>query len=109
MILQDGDSTFVTTFNQGSIGGHCEVVSRYDPADPEAVKGVISLLDELNKLMLEKKLAIGGMEGCFVYDNDLHDLFGPACLNYHQWMKKIKEAFDPNLVGESSFFITPKK
>jgi hypothetical protein len=107
--LDDGDPTFVTPMNEGSIGAHSEVVTRYDPSDQRAVKGVIELIQKMNDAMLNKKLAIGAMEGCFVYDNDVHDVFGPACMSYDHWIGKIKKAFDPNLVGEGSFYITPKE
>jgi hypothetical protein len=63
----------------------------------------------MNEAMLKKKLGIGALDGAFSYNNDIHDLFGPACMNYDHWMKKIKKAFDPNLVGEASFYIAPKE
>jgi glycolate oxidase len=107
VILNDGDSTYVTPLNEGSIGVHCEVVSRYDPNDKKAVKRVTDWIGKMNQAMLDKKLAIGAMEGCFIYNNDIHELFGPECMNYDQWMKKIKMAFDPQNVGEASFYIVP--
>lgn len=109
VILDDGDSTFVTPMNEGSIGAHIEVVTRYDPNDKEAVKGVIEMVQEMNQATLDHKLSIGGMETTFVYDNDIHDMYGPACMNYDVWMKKIKNAFDPNDTGESSFYIRTDK
>lgn len=109
VVLDDGDPTFVTPLNEGSIGAHCEVVSRYDPNDKKAVKRVTTFIKKMNQAMLDKKLAIGAMEGTFIYNNDMHDLFGPACMNYDQWMKKIKVAFDPNGTSESSFYIVPDK
>jgi glycolate oxidase len=109
VILDDGDSTFVSPMNDGSIGAHTEVVTRYDPNDTKAVRRVIEMVGEMNHAMLDQKLAIGGMETTFVYDNDIHDLFGPACMNYDTWMKKIKRAFDPNDAGESSFYIRTDK
>lgn len=108
-LLDDGDSTWVIPYNENSIGAHCEVVIRYDPTDLDTVKNVINYMREANKMMLEKKFGIAGLEGGFSYCNDIHDQFGPACLNYDKWMKKIKKAFDPNLVAESTFFITPEK
>jgi len=107
VILDDGDSTFVTPMNEGSIGFHCEVVSRYDPNDKKAVSRVTEWMGKMNQAMLDKKLAIGAMEGTFIYNNDMHELFGPKCMNYDQWMKKIKMAFDPQNVGEASFYIVP--
>lgn len=108
-ILDDGDSAFVTPFNQGTIGSHTEVVSRYDPNDKEAIKGVIEFMIEANQSLLDKNLAIAGIDASMGYNNDIHDMFGPKTMNYDQWMKKIKKAFDPNLVGEAAFFITPEK
>jgi hypothetical protein len=104
-ILHDGDSTFVTPLNGGSIGAHAEIVSRYDPNDTKAVRQVVKTIDKWNQAMLKNNLAIGAMEGTFMYCNNMHDLFGPVCMNYDQLMKKIKMAFDPNSVGESSFYI----
>ena len=108
-ILHDGDSTFVTPLNGGSIGAHTEIVSRYDPNDKKAVRQVVKTIDKWNQAMFKQKLSIGAMEGTFMYCNDMHDLFGPACMNYDKWMKKIKKAFDPNSVGESSFYIVTEK
>ncbi len=104
-ILHDGDSTFVTPLNGGSIGAHAEIVSRYDPNDTRAVRQVVKTIGKWNQAMFKNNLAIGAMEGTFMYCNDMHDLFGPVCMNYDQWMKKIKMAFDPNSIGESSFYI----
>lgn len=109
IILHDGASTFVTPLNQGSIGTHTEMVSRYDPNDLEAVKQIKELMVDYNQMLLDKKLAIGAMEGCFTYQNEYHDMFGPSCMNYDQWIRKIKDAFDPNHCAESSFYIVTDK
>jgi hypothetical protein len=29
--------------------------------------------------------------------------------NYHLWLRKIKEAFDPNNIADGGFYITPDK
>lgn len=104
-ILHDGDSTFVTPLNGGTIGAHTEIISRYDPNDTKAVREVVKGIGKWNQAMLENNLAIGAMEGTFIYCNDMHDMFGSKCMNYDQWMRKIKMAFDPNSAGESSFYI----
>jgi hypothetical protein len=39
----------------------------------------------------------------------MHDMFGPSASNYHLWLRKIKKAFDPNGVSESSGYITAKE
>ena len=108
-VLDDGDPTWVTPYNENSIGSHAEVVFRYDPLDSEAIKGVGQLIDRTKKLTLEKKLGIAGLEGAFSYCDDIHDMFGPECLNYDVWMRKIRTAFDPNSSAESSWYISPEK
>lgn len=108
-ILDDGDSCFVTPINDGSMGSHTEVVTRYDPNDRKAVRRVIEMAMEMDQTMLDQKLAIGALEANFPYNNETHDMFGPACMNYHEWMKKVKNAFDPNNTGESSFYIRTDK
>ncbi|MBN1227855.1 MAG: hypothetical protein JXA79_12745, partial [Deltaproteobacteria bacterium] len=37
------------------------------------------------------------------------DLYGPHCSNYDKWMRKIKKTLDPNLVSESSSYVTLKE
>jgi glycolate oxidase len=108
-VLDDGDSTWVIPYNEYSVGSHCEVVYRYDPVDMESVKGAANLMRKANKLLLERKLGIAGLEGAFSYCNDIHDMFGPACMNYSDWMGRIKKAFDPRGAAEATFYITPEK
>lgn len=107
-ILNDDDSTWITPYNENTIGSHCEVVVRYDPNDQEAIKGVTNYLNDTKKMMLRKKLGIPGLEGGFSYCDDIHDMFGPECLNYDVWMRKIRTAFDPHRSAESSWFISPE-
>ena len=53
-------------------------------------------------------------EGCDIISADIdlegagqgHDLFGPRMNNYHLWARKLKKAFDPNGVSESTNYIT---
>jgi hypothetical protein len=41
-----------------------------------------------------------------VWSDGLHDMYGPNACNYHLLLRKIKKAFDPNQVSESSNYIT---
>jgi hypothetical protein len=35
----------------------------------------------------------------------VYEMVGPACYNYHTWMRKIKKSFDPNNVGDEARYI----
>ena len=101
-ILDDGDPTWVVPYEDDIGAGHIEVVYRYDPHDPDSVKAAAELASASTKLVAESKLGINLIEGGLSYCDEVHNIAGPKSLNYHMWMKKIKKAFDPNLVGESS-------
>jgi hypothetical protein len=108
-ILDDGDPTWVVPYDEEVGVGHIEVVYRYDPHDPDSVKAAAELASLSNRVVTDSKLGINLIEGGLSYNDEVHDIAGPRCLNYHIWMKKIKKAFDPNLVSESSFYTTPKQ
>ena len=44
----------------------------------------------------------------FVEGTRMHELFGPHMSNYHIWLRKIKQAFDPNNISDSGFYISPE-
>jgi len=44
-----------------------------------------------------------------IFRDARHEMFGPHMLNYHLWQRKLKKAFDPNNVSESTHYITPKE
>jgi glycolate oxidase len=106
-ILDDGDPTWVTVLEE--VGGHMELPYRYDPHDPDSVKVAVELMSLANKLLIESKLGVGLFDGLYNYRDVINEMAGPECLNYPVWMRKIKKAFDPNLVAESSWYTTLKE
>lgn len=108
-ILDDGDPTWVVPYEDDIGAGHIEVVYRYDPHDPDSVKAAAELASASTKLVTESKLGINLIEGGLSYCDEVHDIAGPKSLNYHIWMRRIKKAFDPSLVAESSWYTTPEK
>ena len=107
-ILDDADPTWVTAYEENAIGYHEELVSRYDPTDLDSIRTAAQIISVSDRLWLEKNLDISSFGGCTSFEGELHEMAGPKCLNYHVWMRKIKKAFDPNLVSESSFYIRTK-
>jgi len=33
------------------------------------------------------------------------NVYGPACFNYQDWMRKLKRAFDPNIASDPISYI----
>ena len=61
--------------------------------------------DRSNELDLVKHLGAP----FFVEGDRMHEMFGPHMNNYHLWLRKIKEAFDPNNIADGGFYIQPSK
>jgi glycolate oxidase len=106
-VLDDGDPSWVSVCEPCS---HVEIVWRYDPADPNSVKGAIELASRAGDLFLGHNLD----DSSYLYFRGRgkpkhHDIAGPKCLNYHEWIGRIKKAFDPNGVGEPSWYPTAKE
>jgi glycolate oxidase len=86
---------------------HMEQVFSYDSADPASIKAVHEIVESSVRLMIEQKFGPHG-DGFLNFDDNVHDIAGPACLDYHLKIRAIKKALDPNLLSESSSYVTPK-
>ena len=107
VLLDDGDPTWVTL--EGDMGGHMETPARYNPYNPESRKGALEFYEETGREVVKRKLGISEFEGGLRRGAIVHEEAGPQCLNYHVWMKKIKKAFDPNMVGDSRYYPSEKE
>jgi glycolate oxidase len=107
-LLDDGDSAPIYPYDENTVGMHMEQPVRYDPCDPEACKAALELGRWAIKAGVESNLTMGMFDGGMSYCDEVADIAGPKSLNYHIWIRKLKKAFDPNLVSESSFYTTPK-
>ena len=106
--LDDGDCCPIHPYNDAYYF-HMETPVRYDPCDAEAVKAAVELGGLSVKAGVEANLAIGMFDSAMGFRDNVHKVAGPRCLNYDEWMRKIKKAFDPNLVAEYSFYVMPKE
>lgn len=91
----------------GDSFAHTESVVSYDQFDPESIKAVRQILAEADIKLPEWRLAVGGAEGCLSFDEASEKAAAPYCLDFLGYEKKIKKAFDPNLVAEASFYVKP--
>ncbi|MHA1484479.1 MAG: hypothetical protein ACTSPR_04070, partial [Candidatus Thorarchaeota archaeon] len=77
----------------------------YDPASPESCKGYAYYQDECNKADIENALGIP----FFIVGDEVHDYYGPNVMNYQNWLRKIKAAFDPNGVSDAGHYVSAKE
>lgn len=109
--LDDADPTWVTPFEHGATGVHSEMAVRSDVMLGPVRESMRRLVEECENAVVRENLALHLYEGAMRTDpkRETHDIAGPKCLNYHIWMRKLKKAFDPNLVADGYFYTRPEE
>ena len=100
----DGDGLWLATFERGHMA-HMEAPTMYRANSPESVIGMVEYAHACDKQDLEEHLGIP----FFILGDKQHEWFGPHCSNYHIWLRKIKETFDPKNIADPGFYISSKK
>ncbi|MCK4380234.1 MAG: FAD-binding oxidoreductase [Candidatus Lokiarchaeota archaeon] len=98
-----GEGTWMTSYESGHYF-HMESPTMFDQTEESSVKGMAEYMEKSNQLDLLKHLGAP----FFVEGTRMHELFGPYMSNYHIWLRKIKETFDPNNISDSGFYISPQ-
>jgi glycolate oxidase len=98
-----GEGTWMSSYESGHYF-HMESPTMFDQTEESSVKGMAEYMDKSNQLDLLKHLGAP----FFVEGTRMHELFGPHMSNYHVWLRKIKETFDPNNISDSGFYISPE-
>jgi len=75
----------------------------YDPSDPESAKGAVEYVAETDEAVLQGSLG----QPIGILPSQAVNVYGPACFNYQDWMRRIKKAFDPNIASDPAFYIEP--
>jgi glycolate oxidase len=101
LLLDDGNGPFVQPIEHGHCG-HGELLLRYNPNNMAAVEATGVIIGFANKTAIEGHFGVPGHAL-----GEAHEEFGPHTSNYHLWLKKIKNTFDPNLVSESTHYVKP--
>jgi len=101
VIVDDAaDNAWGGPYEQGRFG-HLEELYMYDPADPESASGALEYAAEADQVIVQRSL--GQPIGVLAEQADR--VYGPACFNYQNWVRKLKRAFDPNMASDSNFYI----
>ena len=101
LILDDGgDLGTGGTFESGHLG-YLEGIILYDPGNPQSSMAARDLVQTGVYASIERAmgLPIAG------FGAEANEIFGPACSNYHTWMKRIKEALDPDMACDPFFYV----
>jgi glycolate oxidase len=95
-----GEGHWMTSYESGHYF-HVESPTMFDQSDHNSVEGIAEYMVESNQMDLLKHLGAP----FFVEGNEMHEKFGPYMMNYHKWLRKIKQSFDPNDIADSGFYI----
>ena len=93
-----------------STGSHIENITQYDPYDEESVTGMRSLIKEtFDPKGKFKSFGVPCLGGGLQIESESHVVqnWGPVYDNYDGWLRKIKEALDPNNLGDWSAYVPP--
>ena len=99
-----GEGVWATTYEHGQMA-HCEMPTMYDATDPKSILGMAEYATATDEMAITEHLGTP----FFVQGDKQHEWFGPHCMNYHLWMRKIKETFDPHNTADPGFYISSKK
>ena len=103
-LLPEGTASFLQSIEHGH-QAHAELLTRYDPTDPNLVKGAAEFNMEANKIAVEDHFGVPH----HVWSDAVHDMYGPQASNYTKWLRAIKKTFDPNGASEASHYISTKE
>jgi glycolate oxidase len=104
LVLNDGGGAFVQTFENGHFG-HAELLLRY-AVSPESAQAVGQFMEKTTMVALNMRFAVPHQ----VFGNMANNLFGPQASNYHHWLRKIKQTFDPNEAADAvNIYISGKE
>jgi hypothetical protein len=99
-----GEGVWSTTYEHGQMA-HCEMPTMYDATNPESIIGMAEYANAADEMAITEHLGTP----FFVQGDKTHEWFGPHCMNYQLWIRKIKEAFDPHNIADPGFYISSKK
>ena len=103
-LCADGGAGYVAWTHELGHLGHGEMLIQAAQDTPEAMAASEQVRTEGFRLAIETCYGVPGN----VWGDALHDVFGPLACNYHLWMRKVKQAFDPNNLSDLWGHITAK-
>ncbi|MDI6832200.1 MAG: FAD-binding oxidoreductase [Actinomycetota bacterium] len=97
------DNAWGGIYEATGLYGHQEELFLFDHRNPEHREGAREYSLEACRMMREMNFGVG--LGAFMLDAMERDqFFGPSTWDYPSWQRKIKEALDPDGLGDSRFY-----
>jgi glycolate oxidase len=107
--ILDGIPEPVWAVLYGSDGcGHLEIITQYDPADPASCQRTREVVGKADEKVAEWGYGVNLLENALSFQEASLRAAAPHAVDFVKWMKKIKKAYDPNNVAESSFYVSPE-
>lgn len=108
--IMDGPPESVWAVVYGSDGcGHLEVVTQYDPADPESCAKTREIVAKADEKVAEWGYGINLLENALSFEEAALKAASGRGVDFVKWMKRIKKMYDPNNVAESAFYVSPEE
>jgi glycolate oxidase len=109
-LMAPGPFAFHVPYENCSVGGHMECLYFYDPFDPKSLEGTRELVGKTVDPQGEfRRFGVpclgGGLQ--IEYVSHISQTWGPLYDDYHLWLAKIKEALDPDCLGDWSAYVPP--
>ncbi len=101
LVYDDGTSPFTQSFEHGHYG-HGELLIRYIANATTHRVLTTEFLPAANEAAIRNHYGVPG----HVFGNAAHEMYGPHCTDYHVWLRKIKQAMDPDGTSEDSHYIS---
>ncbi len=109
-MMKSAPFCFHLPFENYSVGSHIENNFAYDPWDPETADSVREYLSKaLEPGGKFRRFGVPNLGGGLQIESidHIHKNWGPVYENYDVWLSKIRQALDPNGVGEGAAYIPP--
>jgi glycolate oxidase len=110
VIMQPGSVPFHLPYENYSVGSHIETIILFDPYNDNSLQGVrewtAETFDPKGKF---SKFGVPCLGGGLQIEPVSHVVqnWGPVYDNYDVWLRKIKDALDPNNLGDWSAYVPP--
>ncbi len=100
LIVDDGGDLGCGGTFEGCHMGYLEGIILYSTKDPQSLMATDKLIEAGAEASIKHAFGIP-IAG---FGQETNARLGPACHDYHQWLKKIKTALDPNCVSDPFFY-----
>lgn len=104
LVGESGESPWASAFVDTC--GHIECVVVFDQFDKASVNAVREIMAQADEKLPEWRLAMGSFEGALTFEERAQKAGAKYCQDFLLYEKMIKKAFDPNLMAESSAYVS---